>query len=217
LEEFDWDGYRQRYGDIQRLDRILEAEGDSPNHYQASKQADVLMLFYLLSAEDLEDILVRLGYQWDPDLIQRNIDYYQQRTSHGSTLSWVVHAWVLARSDRRRSWELFRSALESDVGDIQGGTTPEGIHLGAMAGTVDMMERCYSGLEAIGDVLRFNPVLPEGLESMEFPLLYRGHWVHVRIEDSQALIRTGEGGPAAAGIQVGDTSAALGDGVTLET
>ena len=56
LEEFDWAGYRERYGDIQRLDRILEAEGDSPNRYKLSKQADVLMLFYLLSADELEGI-----------------------------------------------------------------------------------------------------------------------------------------------------------------
>jgi trehalose/maltose hydrolase-like predicted phosphorylase len=36
-----------------RLDRILEKEGDSPNNYKASKQADVLMLFYLFSADEL--------------------------------------------------------------------------------------------------------------------------------------------------------------------
>jgi trehalose/maltose hydrolase-like predicted phosphorylase len=29
LREFDWEGYRDKYGDIQRLDRVLEAEGDS--------------------------------------------------------------------------------------------------------------------------------------------------------------------------------------------
>ena len=50
LEELDWDAYRARYGDIQRLDRILEAEGDTINRYKASKQADVLMLFYLFSS-----------------------------------------------------------------------------------------------------------------------------------------------------------------------
>jgi trehalose/maltose hydrolase-like predicted phosphorylase len=53
LEEFDWDGYREKYGDIHRLDRILEAEGDTPNRYKVSKQADVLMLFYLFSADEL--------------------------------------------------------------------------------------------------------------------------------------------------------------------
>ena len=30
-----------RYGNIQRLDRILEAEGDTPNRYKLSKQADI--------------------------------------------------------------------------------------------------------------------------------------------------------------------------------
>ncbi len=54
LAELDWDAYRHRYGDIGRLDLILEAEDDTTNRYQASKQADVLMLFYLLSAEELD-------------------------------------------------------------------------------------------------------------------------------------------------------------------
>ena len=61
LKEFDWDLYRKKYGDIHRLDRILEAEGDTPNRYKISKQADVLMLFYLLSAEELSEIFERLG------------------------------------------------------------------------------------------------------------------------------------------------------------
>ncbi len=51
----------QRYGDIQRLDRILEAEGDTPNRYKLSKQADVLMLFYLFSAEELRGALRAAG------------------------------------------------------------------------------------------------------------------------------------------------------------
>ncbi len=96
LKELDWDGYRARYDDLQRLDRILEAENDSVNNYKASKQADALMLFYLLSADELYELFNRLGYQFTPDQIPKTIDYYQSRTSHGSTLSAVVHAWVLA-------------------------------------------------------------------------------------------------------------------------
>ena len=56
LEELDWKSYRNRYGDIGRLDRILEAEGDTPNRYRLSKQADVLMLFYLLSPGELTEL-----------------------------------------------------------------------------------------------------------------------------------------------------------------
>jgi alpha,alpha-trehalase len=178
LEEFDWAAYRQRYGDIQRLDRILEAEDDTPNRYKVSKQADVLMLFYLLSADELREIFERLGYDLPPESIPRNVDYYLERTSHGSTLSRVVHAWVVARSDRERSWELFSQSLESDVADVQGGTTPEGIHLGAMAGTVDLLQRGYTGLEVRGEVLWFIPV---EFRALEFELHYRGHRLQVRI------------------------------------
>ena len=45
LEELDWDGYRAKYGNIQRLDRILRAEGNDPNRYKIAKQADTVMLF----------------------------------------------------------------------------------------------------------------------------------------------------------------------------
>jgi trehalose/maltose hydrolase-like predicted phosphorylase len=176
LEELDWEGLRRRHGDIRRLDRVLEASGDSTNRYKASKQADVLMLFYLLSAEELRGLLERLGYRLEPAAIRRNVDYYLARTSHGSTLSGVVNAWVLARADRPRSWRFFAEALASDLHDVQGGTTAEGIHLGAMAGTVDLVQRCYTGLETRGDALWLNPCLPAELDGLDFEVRYRGHW-----------------------------------------
>ena len=175
LEEFPWADYTARYGDISRLDRILEAEGDSTNRYQLSKQADVLMLFYVLSADEIGQLIERLGYRYDPNLIPNNIDYYRRRTSHGSTLSKVVHSWLLARRDRRQAWEYFLQALDSDVADIQGGTTREGIHLGAMAGTIDLLQRAFTGLDTRDDKLWLDPCLPDDLASLGFRLHYREH------------------------------------------
>jgi alpha,alpha-trehalase len=188
LEELDWEGYKEKYGDIQRLDRILESEGDTPNRYKASKQADVLMLFYLFSAEEIAELFERLGYGFEYETIPKNIEYYLQRTSHGSTLSRVVHSWVLARSDRSRSWSLFSEALQSDTADIQGGTTPEGIHLGAMAGTVDLIQRCYPDIDTRGHVLWFNPVLPEYLKRLRLLVRYRGHSLRVEITPDRLRI-----------------------------
>ena len=185
LREFDWDAYRKRYGPIQRLDRILEAEGDTPNRYKASKQADVLMLFYLFSADELSLIFERLGYPFDRDLIPRTIDYYLARTSHGSTLSWVVHAWVLARASRPEAWSLFTQALDSDIADAQGNTTAEGIHLGAMAGTVDLVQRCFTGIETRAGILHFNPCLPSQLRAFAVRIHYRGHNLAVRINHDE--------------------------------
>jgi alpha,alpha-trehalase len=195
LEEFDWLGYAERYGDIQRLDRILEAEGDSTNRYKLSKQADVLMLFYLLPAEVLERLFARLGYGLDPSVdIPRTIDYYLRRTSHGSTLSRMVHAWILARYDRPRSWDLFRQSLESDITDVQRGSTAEGIHLGAMAGTVDLLQRCYGGVEVRQDFLSVRPALPDELSAMSFTIEYVGQRVDISIKADRVSLHADPGG-----------------------
>lgn len=181
LMEFAWDDYREKYGDIQRLDRILEAEGDSPNRYKLSKQADVLMLFYLFSPPKLAAILDRLGYEFTEDMWRANLDYYIARTSHGSTLSYVVHSWVLARTRPEEAWDIFCQALNSDVADVQGGTTPEGIHLGAMAGTVDLVQRCLTGLTIRGGALHFDPVVPAPLRRIELKIRYLGHWLNIAV------------------------------------
>jgi alpha,alpha-trehalase len=197
LVELDWEGYRARYGDVSRLDRILEGENDTPNAYKVSKQADVLMLFYLLSANDLRVLLERLGYGFDATTIPRTVDYYLERTSHGSTLSRVVHSWVLARSDRERSWEFFEDALHSDLDDTQGGTTAEGVHLGAMAGTVDLLQRCYLGLEARDDVIWFDPLLPAQIRSLALDIRYRGRWLNLTVADGQFTVEIEDWGEGA--------------------
>jgi trehalose/maltose hydrolase-like predicted phosphorylase len=206
LKEFDWEGYKEKYGNIQRLDRILEAEGDSPDNYKLSKQADVLMLFYLFSVEELRDLFERMNYSFKPEMLPDNIAYYMKRVSHGSTLSYIVHAWVLARSERERSWHLFQEALRSDIEDIQGGTTFEGIHLAAMAGTVDLIVRCYTGLEKREDVLWFNPRLPSGLDCLRFSIVYRDNQLEVNITENLLTLvsRTDSRTPVTIGF-AGDT------------
>ncbi|WP_266205762.1 glycoside hydrolase family 65 protein [Pontibacter kalidii] len=188
LSEFPWDKYRAKYGEAMRLDRILESEGDNVNKYKASKQADVLMLFYLFSSKELMDIFKRLQYDFTPSYILENIAYYEQRTSHGSTLSKIVHSWVLARTDRTKAWHSFQVALVSDVEDIQGGTTAEGIHLGAMAGTVDLVQRGFMGLEIRDEVLWLDPVLPDELGCLNFNVRYRSHWITIRLTQDKMFI-----------------------------
>ncbi|MEF8823377.1 MAG: trehalose-phosphatase [Desulfohalobiaceae bacterium] len=216
LQEFDWQGYMEKYEDIQRLDRILEAEEDTCNRYKASKQADTLMLFYLFSAEYLQELFHQLGYELKPGDIPKNIDYYLERTSNGSSLSYVAHSWVSARRDRRHSWRLFEEALKTDVEDVQGGTTPEGIHLGAMAGCVDIVQRCFTGLEARGNVLRFNPQFPEELDRVKFHLRYRGHWIELDIDTDKVQIEALESGAEPVSVQIRDAVYELEQGKTIE-
>ncbi|MFI7626135.1 glycoside hydrolase family 65 protein [Microbispora rosea] len=193
LAELDWDRYRG----VRRLDRALEADNDSPNRYRASKQADVLMLFYLLTAREVRQILDRLGYPVAPGLTRRTIRHYLSRTCHGSTLSAVVHAWVLARSDRIGSWRFFTETLTGDITDVQGGTTAEGVHLGAMAGTLDLVQRCYLDLEARPEGLHLNPVLPEQLTTLSLCLRYRGAELVIEADPTRVRISRADDGPTA--------------------
>ncbi|MEW2105075.1 glycoside hydrolase family 65 protein [Streptomyces cellulosae] len=193
LAELDWDAYRARYPGIRRLDRILEAEGDSVNRYQASKQADVLMLGHLFSPAELHGLFERLGYDLDDATWRRTVDHYLRRTSHGSTLSGLVHGLVLARARRADAWRYVREALEADIADIQGGTTGEGIHLGAMAGTLDLVQRGLTGLETREDALHLDPVPLPALSEYSFSLRYRGHWgIGVRRREGEIEIEVPE-------------------------
>jgi trehalose/maltose hydrolase-like predicted phosphorylase/beta-phosphoglucomutase-like phosphatase (HAD superfamily) len=188
LEELDWDAYRARYPSIHRLDRILKAEGDDPDRYKLTKQADAVLLFFLFSDAELARLFERLGYEYPSDTARRTIEYYDQRTSHGSTLSFIAHAGVLAGIDPEGSWQRFLTALESDVGDIQGGTTKEGIHMGVMSGTLDLLQRSYAGTTVRDGALFFEPRVLDRLDGLTFSMQFRGMPLTVSLDDDALTV-----------------------------
>ncbi|MGC4987247.1 glycoside hydrolase family 65 protein [Streptomyces sp. DT193] len=215
LAELHWDAYRARYGTIRRLDRILEAEGDTVNRYKASKQADVLMLGYLFSPAELSALFRRLGYDLDDDIWRRTVGYYLRRTSHGSTLSELVHGLVLAKARRGDAWQYVHEALEADIADIQGGTTGEGIHLGAMAGTLDLVQRGLTGLETREDALWLDPVPLPALSEYGFTLRYRGHWgIGVRRRSGRLEISVPDSEESAIRVMLADRAVTIAPGET---
>lgn len=182
LDEIDWEFYKKKYGNIYRLDRILKAEGKSPDQFKVSKQADTLMLFYNLDPDEVTTLLLRMGYELPEDYIRRNLEYYLQRTSHGSTLSRVVHAYLATLIGQdEMGWEMYRDALTSDYDDIQGGTTAEGIHCGVMAGTVLIAIKAYAGINLNSEKPVINPRLPFLWKSMEFSCTFRGEKIDLTL------------------------------------
>jgi len=190
LEELDWEHYREKYGDIHRLDRILKAEGLSPDDYKLAKQADMLMGFYNLGKEQVRSIVEGMGYTLPADFAERNFNYYIARTSHGSTLSRLVHArlaWEMGMFDR--GWELYMDSLRSDLVDIQGGTTGEGIHCGVMAGTVYEVMATFAGLDLSGAYPSLNPVLPSHWKDLTFNFSFRGTEYEVSVDQKKIKIK----------------------------
>jgi trehalose/maltose hydrolase-like predicted phosphorylase len=173
------------------MDRILKSEGLSPNAYKAAKQADTLMLFFNFSENTVSALLSQLGYAAPESILSKNFAYYFKRTSHGSTLSRLVHAYLAYLSgDHGLSQELYQEALYSDFLDIQGGTTQEGIHLGVMTGTILFVVRAYAGLDWTGEILSLNPVLPSRWKQIEFNLSFRTCRYHFLITPQMIKLKT---------------------------
>ncbi len=189
LKELNWDAYRRKYDKVERMDRILKAEGKSPNDYKAAKQADVLMLFYLFPLFEIKDLFHRLGYRFDRYVLKRNYEYYVKRTSHGSSLSKIVHcyvAYLLGRS--KEGWQWFSGVLKSDIYDVQGGTTVEGIHAGIMGGSIDMVIRGFAGIYMGEEIINITPNLPSNWQSLRFKFCYKGNWFSLFITKEQLTI-----------------------------
>jgi trehalose/maltose hydrolase-like predicted phosphorylase len=131
-------------------------------------------------------------------------------------LSALVDAWVLARAHREEALDRFERALRSDLADIQGGTTAEGIHLGAMAGCVDLLQRCFGGLETRQDALWVNPHWPRRFGRLEFAVQYRGQPLTVRVTGREIRLSAEPGSGRPVRIGCGTTVEELRPGATVE-
>ncbi len=143
-----------------RIDRVLEARGDTVDAWQITKQADVLMLLYLLAPDELAALIGGMGYAFDESQARRTARYYLDRMTHESSLSRVVCAGALARLDPALSWTFFQRALRIDRDTSETTSASEGLHLGAMAGTLDVLQRHYLGARVEADALAIAPAPP---------------------------------------------------------
>jgi trehalose/maltose hydrolase-like predicted phosphorylase len=196
LKKLDWERYKNKYGNIGRIDRILKSEGDAPDNYQVSKQADALMLFYMFPAQEVLTILRELGYTIEDKeaFMQNNYTYYLGCTTHGSSLSKVAHAAMAPDMGfPEKLWDWFMEAVKSDIYDTQGGTTAEAIHTGVMGGTIDIVTRIIGGarLGEDGSVV-VRPNLPDHWQRLRFTVAFRGKCYQVTVSHEGVDIQVQE-------------------------
>lgn len=189
LSDLDWESYRQKYGNIYRMDRILRKENKSADDYKVAKQADTLMLFNNLDKENIKSLITSLGYPLSNNFAEKNLHYYLERTSHGSTLSRIVHAYLAEQIQLHDlSWQLYQDALYSDYNDIQGGTTAEGIHTGVMAATLNTTIMAYAGVDIRKDKLEITPALPKQWQYLSFKLSHHSILYQITLSHSAITV-----------------------------
>ncbi|HZQ03801.1 MAG TPA: glycosyl hydrolase family 65 protein [Gaiellaceae bacterium] len=137
---------------------------------QVLKQADVLMLHHLLPDEVARGSLLP------------NLDFYEPRTAHGSSLSPAVHASLLARAGRYRSaLAALRVAARLDLDDLTA-STAGGVHLATMGGVWQALAFGFAGVRPAGDRLRVEPRLPPEWNALQIALRFHGTPLQLRIE-----------------------------------
>ena len=151
---------------------------------QAIKQADVVLLLYLL----------RDAY---PQEVQRaNWEYYEPRTAHDSSLSPMAYALVAAQIGKI-DWA-YRYFLHTAMMDLLG-NGPHwnfGVHTAAMGGAWLAVVHgfCRLDLRDDGVYLCGWPTLPDGWRAVRFAFYWRGQRVRFAC-DGQAVTLETDGGP----------------------
>lgn len=189
LKEVDFAAYEAKYGDIHRIDRLMKAEGISPDEYQVAKQADTLMLIYNLGQEHVTKLVKQLAYELPENWLKVNRDYYLARTVHGSTTSRPVFAGIDVKlGDFDEALDFLITAIGSDYYDIQGGTTAEGVHIGVMGETLEVIQNEFAGLSLRDGQFAIAPYLPKSWTKLKFNQIFRGTKVEILIENGQLLL-----------------------------
>jgi len=153
-------------------------ELDKLNNYQLIKQADVVMLLYLL------------GDQFDEEIMKINYDYYEKRTMHKSSLSPSIYALMGVRvGETKRAYINFMRTALTDLEDNQGNTAL-GIHAASLGGTWQALIFGFGGLKIEkDDVLSVNPWLPEKWKALKFSIWWKGNLLDFVVTAENVEIR----------------------------
>jgi len=149
---------------------------DQVNEIQVSKQADVMIMFYLL-----ED-------RFKLETKKKCWEYYEPKTLNDSSLSLSTHS-ILANDmgNPQLSYDLFRKAAQIDLGPNMK-SSDEGIHAASLGGIWQCTVNGFGGVRLINNQLRISPSLPKTWRSLSFNLSYRGSKIQVSIDHQQLIL-----------------------------
>src|ERR1051326_7005568 len=105
-----------------------------------------------------------------PGSLVPNLEFYEPRPSHGSSLSPGAHAALFARAGMfERALEALRLTSRMDIDDLQG-TTAAGLHIATMGSLWQVFAFGFAGVRPDGDALHVDPRLPPQWRSLELQL-----------------------------------------------
>ena len=146
-------------------------------HMQVTKQADVMMLFFLLE-EQFSQAVKRASW-----------DYYEPRTLHDSSLSLSTHS-VLACDigEVELGYEMFRKASGIDLANDNPHSSDAGIHAASFGGLWQCAVFGFGGLRMVGGKLRIDPKLPKAWHRLRYTLMWHGQRISVDVTEKEVCV-----------------------------
>jgi hypothetical glycosyl hydrolase len=139
------------------------------NDMQISKQADIMILFYLLENK------------FSTEVKRANWNYYEPKTLHDSSLSLSSHCVLAAdMDDLSLSYELFQRAAQIDLGPNMK-SSDHGMHTASIGGLWQGVVCGFGGVRMLGGELRIDSKLPENWDELSFPIYWKGDRLKVRV------------------------------------
>lgn len=167
----DLTSYRAKAG---KQTILLDYSRAEVNEMQILKQADVVMLNYLLPEK------------FDRRECAANLAFYEPRTIHDSSLSKAIHGIVAARcGDLAMAWRYWRDGTAIDLGDDPH-SSDEGIHAAATGAIWSGAIQGFAGVQIKDGELHLSPALPQTWQQLHFPLKWRNASLEITV-DSEAL------------------------------
>ncbi len=149
---------------------------------QVIKQADVIAMLSLFHDSYTKDIL------------ERNFDYYEPRTEHGSSLSACMYAMVACKIGKPDlAYPFF---MKSGTADIRGGGKQwaglvyiGGTHPASAGGAWKNLIQGFAGLSIVSGQIQLDPCLPEHFKAIEFPLVLSGKLHRIKVTHDSTSVQ----------------------------
>jgi len=157
---------------------LLDYSRAEVNEMQILKQADVVMLNYLLPE------------RFTPQQCAANLAFYEPRTIHDSSLSKAIHGIVTARcGDTEGAYSFWRDGIAIDLGDDPH-SSDDGIHAAATGAIWSGVIQGFAGLQIVEGELHLAPRIPTHWQKLTFPLRWRNARMHFTFENAVLTIET---------------------------
>lgn len=145
------------------------------NQIQVSKQADVLILFLILS--DL----------YSHEILKANWDFYEPRTLHDSSLSLSTHVVLANRlGEDDVVNELFERSCSIDIGQSMT-SSDAGIHTASLGGIWQSVVYGFGGIRIENGQLIINPRINKKWNSVDFNFTYKGNKLEIVIDKNNQM------------------------------